>query len=93
MFNISAQEPETSPISATPFPEGEFCSQFEGKLHGLCNAFCEAANCDSVDAKASATACRKLQEKITPLMVDFPELEIRMAEGTTPGNCGFKVQN
>lgn len=70
-----------------------FCDQFSGKLGGLCQAFCVATNCDSVDAKASSTACLNIQNKIAPLLADYnqqhgTDLEIKMATGTTPGACG-----
>jgi hypothetical protein len=76
-----------------------FCDDnFDGRLRGLCNAFCEAMDCDSLDAQASANACMKMEEKIAPLLAEDnilhdPDLEITMANpfnpsGPTEGHCG-----
>ena len=88
---VQAQTPDGS----TPAEE-TFCDDnFTGRLQGLCNAFCEATDCDSLEAKASATACQRLESKIEPLldehnMFNGTDFEIRMADGmfAEEGNCG-----
>ena len=91
-----------SPFAFAQTPDGDtpaeetFCEDnFTGKLNGLCNAFCEATDCDSLNAKASATACAKLQNKINPLLAHYNDgngtnLEIVMADAVIgqEGNCG-----
>lgn len=39
------------------------CDGEQGAAYGLCNAFCEAMECDSDDPQASETACNKVQSK------------------------------
>ena len=77
-----------------------FCDDnFDGQLRGLCNAFCEAMDCDSLNAQASANACIKMEEKIAPLLEEDnaaygpPDLEITMANPMTQteGHCGVAI--
>ena len=39
------------------------CDAETGAAYGLCNAYCEAMDCDSPDPHASATACAKVGSK------------------------------
>jgi hypothetical protein len=39
------------------------CDGEQGAAYGLCNAFCDAMDCDGDDPQASATACNKVQSK------------------------------
>jgi hypothetical protein len=53
------------PISAgaqTPVEES-VCDGLSGASWGLCNAYCEAMDCDSEDPNASSTACLKVLSK------------------------------
>ncbi len=76
--------------------EEMFCDDsFDGRLRGLCNAFCEAMDCDSLEAQASANACLKMEQKIAPLLAENnaqfdPDLVISMANPMTgvEGVCG-----
>ena len=88
--------------AAAQTPDGEtpadevFCStNFDGPLNGLCNAFCEAMDCDSLDAKASLHACLQLEDMIQPLLDEYntdfgTNLEIFTADAmiSKPGHCG-----
>ena len=53
-----AQTPEDTPPSDETVCDGEV-----GAAYGLCNAYCEAMDCDSDDPQASETACSKVQSK------------------------------
>jgi hypothetical protein len=44
----------------TPSSES-ICDGQVGAAFGLCNAYCEAMDCDSLDPQASDTACNKIQ--------------------------------
>ncbi len=48
-----------SAYSQTP-DEETVCDGFEGAAYGLCNAYCEAMDCDSKEPQASDTACEKV---------------------------------
>ena len=39
------------------------CDGEQGAAYGLCNAFCDAMDCDSDDPQASETACNKVKSK------------------------------
>jgi hypothetical protein len=41
------------------------CDGETGAAYGLCNAYCEAMDCDSDNAQASETACGKVKAKFT----------------------------
>jgi len=50
-----------TPDGVTPAEEA-VCDDVGGGLYGLCNAYCEAMDCDSADHRASDRACeRKLE--------------------------------
>ena len=53
-----AQTPDGDPPSEETVCDGE-----AGAAYGLCNAYCEAMDCDSDDPSASETACSKVQSK------------------------------
>ena len=69
--NVSAQTEDSS------------CAGESGAAFGLCNAYCDAMECDSADPHASDTACEKVAEKFTqltgrdlPCVEDTPFCEI-----------------
>jgi len=67
-----AKTPDGQPPS-----EETVCDSQSGAAFGLCNAYCEAMDCDSPAPQASATACSRVQEnfqRITgqPLPCDVP---------------------
>jgi hypothetical protein len=53
-----------TPDWMTPSEE-TICDGETGAAFGLCNAYCEAMDCDSPNAQASATACSKVKGKFT----------------------------
>lgn len=58
------------PVSYSSTPDGEtpavehVCDDFSGAAYGLCNAYCEAMDCDD-DPNADEEACDKLEDKFT----------------------------
>jgi len=57
------------------------CDIESGAAYGLCNAYCEAMDCDSLTPSASSTACQKVLDKFTqftgrtfPCELDCPPL-------------------
>jgi len=53
-----------TPDGQTPAEE-TVCDNESGAAFGLCNAYCEAMDCDSANPQASATACAKVKAKFT----------------------------
>ena len=43
------------------------CDSKQGAAYGLCNAYCEAMDCDDIAPHASVTACQKVSDKFTQL--------------------------
>jgi hypothetical protein len=55
-----------TPDGETPAEE-TVCDSETGAAFGLCNAYCEAMDCDSDSPQASETACTKVKNKFTNL--------------------------
>jgi len=57
----------------TPAVE-DICTKwgFTGKVNGLCNAYCEAMDCDSAEPRASLKACTQMYEKIVGSLGGYP---------------------
>lgn len=53
-----AQTPDLMPPS-----QETVCDSESGAAYGLCNAYCEAMDCESANAQASPTACTKVRDK------------------------------
>lgn len=53
-----------TPDLMTPAQE-TVCDSETGAAFGLCNAYCEAMDCESANPQASATACSKVKDKFT----------------------------
>jgi hypothetical protein len=51
-----------TPDGETPAEE-TVCNNETGAAYGLCNAYCEAMDCDSESPQASDTACSRVQDK------------------------------
>lgn len=47
--------------------EESVCDVLDGAAWGLCNAYCEAMDCDSADPNASRVACDKVKGKFASL--------------------------
>jgi hypothetical protein len=67
-----------------------------GAAWGLCNAYCEAMDCDSSNPNASDNACDKLFDKIVRLTGDVPLCEVidlcpDDPDKTDPGQCGCGI--
>ncbi len=54
--------PAQTPDGSTPAEE-TVCDGETGAAYGLCNAFCEAMDCETDDPQASAIACGKVKGK------------------------------
>ncbi len=54
-----------TPDGLTPAVE-DICTKwgFSGKVNGLCNAYCEAMDCDAAAPQASEQACTRVLDKI-----------------------------
>ena len=63
-----------SPVLAQAQAEEDICTLwgFTGKINGLCNAYCEAMDCDAVEPQASEQACTRVFDKITDALGDTP---------------------
>lgn len=57
----------------TPAVE-DICTKwgFQGKVNGLCNAYCEAMDCDTAAPQASPQACTRVYDKIIGALGDAP---------------------
>jgi hypothetical protein len=53
-----------TPDGVTPADEA-ICDLESGAAYGLCNAYCEAMDCDGDQTHASATACQRVQDRFT----------------------------
>jgi hypothetical protein len=58
----SAPALATTPDGQTPAEE-TICDLFSGASWGLCNAYCEAMDCDSPEARASDQACARVLDR------------------------------
>ncbi len=56
---VAAPAMAQTPDGETPAEEN-VCDGQVGQAFGLCNAYCEAMDCDSLDPQASETACAKV---------------------------------
>ena len=59
------------PDGVTPAKE-YVCDSLTGKAYGICNAYCEALDCDDSSKKASDNACDELYQKYTVLTGGSP---------------------
>ncbi|HEX6901376.1 MAG TPA: hypothetical protein VF789_16745 [Thermoanaerobaculia bacterium] len=55
-----------TPDGETPAQEA-VCDDETGAAYGLCNAYCEAMDCESDDPQASETACTRVKDKFTQI--------------------------
>ena len=59
VFSFGVMSRAQTPDDMTPAEE-DVCDVLEGSAYGLCNAYCEAMDCDSEEAQASDEACEKV---------------------------------
>jgi hypothetical protein len=62
MVLIASNNYAKTPDGETPAEEA-VCEQESGAAYGLCNAYCEAMDCDSESPLAAEIACLKVEEK------------------------------
>lgn len=62
---------EGTPDGIPPAKES-ICDVYKGAAYGLCNAYCEAMDCDSSSPDASSTACSKVGEKFAQITGSQP---------------------
>lgn len=93
IFGIQSQALGQTPDGDTPAVE-DICTTwgFTGKITGLCNAFCEAMDCDDANPQASEQACTRVLDRIMvalPEGVPFPECVDVDGDGVANGidNC------
>jgi len=81
-----------TPDGLTPAVE-DICTKwgFDGKVNGLCNAYCEAMDCDDPNPHASDQACTRVLDKIQGELgnTPFPTCEDSDDDGIPNGsdNC------
>jgi len=61
----------STPDGQTPSEE-TVCDSETGAAYGLCNAYCEAMDCDSDDPQASENACNRVSEKFRQITGEDP---------------------
>ena len=72
-----------TPDGETPAEE-TVCNGETGAAYGLCNAYCEAMDCESNNPSASETACSKVQTKF--LQITGRDLPCEVPQVTCPCN-------
>ena len=92
-FALAAPVAAQTADGETPAVE-DICSLwgFTGQLKGLCDAYCEAMDCDDVSPQASDRACERVLTKIESLLpgaTEFPICEDTDDDGVPNGidNC------
>lgn len=60
-----------------PPPMETICDTQTGAAYGLCNAYCEAMDCDSDSAQASTSACEKVFSKFNQITGALPPCELQ----------------
>src|SRR5690349_13397535 len=73
----------STPDGQTPAEE-TVCDNETGAAFGLCNAYCEAMDCDSDDPQASDNACSKVQSKFQ--QITGRDLPCEVPQVTCPCN-------
>jgi hypothetical protein len=91
----------TAPITMAQTPDGEtpaveeVCDGLEGKAYGLCNAYCEAKDCEEAAEETGHSSCQRLKENYFDLTgEDFFPCECEVNEEVCDGednNCDGDV--
>ncbi len=73
LLTLSVSVQAQTPDGETPAEE-EICSELSGAAFGLCNAYCEAMDCDYVEPQASEQACQRVRDNFLKITGDelFP---------------------
>lgn len=69
-----------TPDGETPAVEN-VCDSQSGAGFGLCNAYCEAMDCDSAEPQASENACNKVFNKFEQLTGEVPPCDAFCGNG------------
>lgn len=76
-----AQTPDGEPPSVETV-----CNDQVGAAFGLCNAYCEAMDCDSGEPQASENACNRVLSKFEQLTGTTPPCDAFCGNGIIEGN-------
>ena len=73
LLGLSIGSQAQTPDGLTP-AVADICTKwgFSGNVNGLCNAYCEAMDCDSANPQASDQACNRVFDKIIVALGDTP---------------------
>ena len=73
-----------TPDGQTPAQES-VCDGQVGAAYGLCNAYCEAMDCDSANPQASNQACEKVLDRFLNIVgVELPQCTELCPDGSVP---------
>lgn len=75
-----------TPDHATPAEE-TVCDELHGALRGLCNAYCEAMDCDDPDHRASDDACLQVLDSFDAKAEDGETMPCLDQEQAEVGAC------
>lgn len=73
---VFAQTPDGEPPAVETVCDGQ-----SGAAFGLCNAYCEAMDCDSAEPQASENACNKVFNKFEQLTGEVPPCDAFCGNG------------
>ena len=76
----------------TPAVE-DVCDGLSGRAYGLCNAYCEAMDCESADPQASDEACDKVLGNLMALTGEEPPCAIDPTPCGQRASCGGSCIN
>lgn len=63
-------------LSASANPNASVCDDYNGQAYGLCNAYCEAMDCDE-DPNANIAACESVAANLLAATGDEPPCEVQ----------------
>ena len=73
-----------TPDGQTPAQE-DVCSGESGAAFGLCNAYCEAMDCDSANPQASDKACNRVLDRFLNITGEqMPQCQVQCPGGQVP---------
>lgn len=83
-FGLQAKTPDGEPPA-----EESVCDNLIGVAFGLCNAYCEAMDCDSDEPRASLKSCARIFEKFDKIVGEAPpcvavEVEFEVVKRCSP---------
>ena len=72
-----------TPDGQTPAQES-VCDGESGAAFGLCNAYCEAMDCDSANPQATVKACNQVEDKFINITGLLPPCAELCPDGSVP---------